>query len=131
MTREPLLISKHYLESRLVVIYGGIYFFTLIVATVMFVMMMSSKFYHPLFWTWMVWSFITTYFFFLFMRSVLSPAVQIYPEMIVLSYPKSRTIRKESLKAIQVYDSHVELAFIEDNKEQNLKIKIRAANPPE
>lgn len=129
MTRHSRLISRHYIEYRLVIIFGAAYFFTLTVACVMFAKMMTSKFYHPLFWSWCGWTFITAWCFYMFMRTVLSPAVQIYPDMIVLSHPKSRVIRKEYLKSFQITDLTVDLSFIEDDKLQNLKINIRPKLP--
>lgn len=125
MTKTHHQVSQHYLELRLVVVYGSIYAVTLIIASVLFITMVTGKFFQPLFWSWCIWTFVTAYCFFLFMRALLSPAVQIYPDEVILNHPKRRSIPKDSLKSMEVSERFIDLNFTENSKELSLRIPIR------
>lgn len=125
MSPHDFRLSRHYLELRLVIIYGAVYFLSLAIGVTLFFFMMSGKFHHLIFWSWCLWSFITSYFFYLFMSSVMRPAVQIYPEFILLTYPKRRKILRSDIKAMQIDEEHFEVSYQENSLLQTEKIKLR------
>jgi hypothetical protein len=125
MQRKEPRVIRHFLELRIVSIYGALYFITLLICTIIFYKMMTSKFSHLIFWSWCAWTFVTAYFFFLFMRSVLGPVIQIYQNQVILNYPKRRHILRTDVKGIQQQENAVIVNFMENGAEISVKVPIR------
>jgi hypothetical protein len=123
-TKGPRVV-QHYLEFRIVAIYGAVYFFALAVASVLFYQMVTSQFAHLIFWSWCLWSFVTAYCFYIFMRSLMGPAVQIYDHVVVLNHPKRRHIMKGDVRSVVQENNKVKVTFMENGSEKSITVPVR------
>lgn len=119
-------MRNHFLGYRYVAVYGGIYFATLAIASGLFYRLVTTPFSHLYFWTWCLWTFVTAYAFYLFMRAVLTPVVQIYPHEVVLKFPRQRVIPRSALTALKSSDSYIDISLIEDSKAENIRVPVRS-----
>jgi hypothetical protein len=114
--------SKLYAGSRTRLRYGG--FFTLSILVQAHLLSLNSSFSYFFFFLSFFWMSVTALSGYYFLKALVSPVIQIYPNELIIFKAKRKKILQDQLKSITQEGSTVTIIYLQDGVEKKVEVDV-------